>query len=168
MIDWLTENIIAIIQTILALGAFIYAYQEFKHWRIQLLGSKRIDLAIELGETALKIKHAFYNARNPFTFGEKSLEEDYNQRLALISEELQDLYEIQAKVIILLGDDIEDYVKEYNQLFSKLKNAMYLSYKERASDGDMEIVFRSTKDDEFGNEVEKHTEKILKFIRRYV
>ena len=38
------SDAIQIIQTILAVGAFIFAYTEFKKWRQELLGSKRINL----------------------------------------------------------------------------------------------------------------------------
>ena len=56
---------IAIIQTVITIGAFIFAYKEFQKWRVQLLGTKKIELAIALGKSAIEVREAFKKARSP-------------------------------------------------------------------------------------------------------
>ncbi len=173
---------IQIIQTILAVGAFIFAYAEFKKWRQELLGSKRIELAIQLGKVAIEIREAFKYARSPFSFGSKSSqyetnsspeekqrqdqEHDFNQRLQTVSKELEKIYELRWEIQVLFDKDINEDVKKYNAKFHELQFAMLRIHKDKGSDSDFDVVF-STSEDEFSEEIEQITSRLFDFARKY-
>jgi len=106
-----SSDAISIIQTILAIGGFIFAYAEFKKWRTELLGSKKIEVALRLGKAAIEAREAFAGARNPFGQNapeykpnstpdqkyQQDQEYDFNQRLQLVAAKLEPLYDIRWK-----------------------------------------------------------------------
>ena len=176
------SDAIDLIQTVLAVGAFVLAYSEFKKWRHELLGSKRIEIAIQLGKVAIEIREAFKSARSPFSFNSKApehepdsspdeklkkdQEHDFNQRLQKVSEQLEKIYELRWEVQVLFGQDINEEVKRYNAKFHELQAAMLRIHRNKGSDEDIDLVF-STSKDEFSEEVEDVTTKLFDFARRY-
>lgn len=171
-------------QTLLAIGAFVFAYMEFKRWRNELLGSKRIELAIKLGKSALEVKQAFKEARNPLgtgapeykpesTLAEKrrqDLEYDYNQRLQRISDKLEKLYDARWEISILFSENenIEEYVKVYNAQFHTLQVAMFSVLNDPNAKDFVDTIYGGLKpNDEFSRPIEDATNKLLEIARRY-
>lgn len=170
----------------LALFAITVAYREFKKWRVELLGSKKIELALKLGKAAIAIRDGFRDARNPVraivhapeyrpdsTNGEKKKQDeeyDFNQRLQRLLERLEPLYEIRWEISVLFDEDesIEEQVKLYNAKFHELQNAMYAIFSGKPTEKVQNIVsagFSGT--DDFGKEIDAITSKLLELARRY-
>lgn len=188
-----TSDVIAIIQTLVAIGAFIFAYAEFKKWRVELLGNKKIDLALRLGIAAIEVREAFKYARMFFRRGgegkapeykagstpeeiekqnkeieKQNLEHDFNQRLQHIQSKLSLLYNIRWEAVMLLSDNenIEEQIAIYNAKFHELQRAMLRVYKSEQTEEEFTIVF-SSGDDDFGRTIEDNTNKLLKLAQKY-
>jgi|GEM_PF-5091030 len=54
------------IQTIVIVVSFGLAYRQFIRWREEIIGSKQIDLAIQIGKNAIRVREGFKSARSPF------------------------------------------------------------------------------------------------------
>jgi hypothetical protein len=57
------ENCIAVIQTLLAILAFLLAYDESKKWRHEIIGSNQIDLAKRLWKNTCSLYQEFMMTR---------------------------------------------------------------------------------------------------------
>lgn len=157
---------IAIAQTALAVGAFIFAYFELNRWRKELIGGKKIEVAIQLGKAALKIRDSFVSARSPFGYGE--LKEDFEHRRKILVEAIQPIYEIALEAEILFNIDIGTHIKAYNSQFHKFNVAMRMILDGSARVDTRTLVYRTEEKDEFEKEVERITDEILNIVRKHV
>lgn len=179
------SDLITIAQTVLAMGAFILAYREFKQWRIELLGSKKIEAALKLGKLAREIKQAFTTARAPMGYivkapeyksgstkdemAKQDREYSLRQRLHPLQEKLRQLNEFNWEISILFDpkDSIEEQITAYNAKFSELWLAI-----ETTIDGERTIKETKTMygdgNDEFSKGIEQITNELLIFARKQV
>jgi hypothetical protein len=162
------SDTIAIIQTVLALGGFIFAYREFKQWRIELLGTKEVDVALKLAKCVVKIRDAFFSARS--VGSREAQEKEFEYRLARIHEELQNLYDIRWDFEALTGVEISDEVKIFTTKFRELQFAMYdILHEKHHLENDRKLVnSEQPEDDEFGQAIVTNSDKLLKMARKYL
>jgi hypothetical protein len=180
-------------QTLLIIFGFVFTYKQLRVWRVELLGSKRIDAAIALGKATVKIEAAFQSARNPFTYQldeeitnklrEKSKSEndfhhlkqefEFNRRLGFVLDALKALDEAYLDCQILIGDQVEEYIKDLNKKHKELHAALYRVHHAQGDEAQLEkayaIVYSGVDpEDEFGKEVSKLTQKLRVIVRNYV
>ncbi len=183
------SDIIAIVQTILIVVGLWFTAKELRKWRTELLGSKKVDAALRLGKTALSVKQAFKQARittlllpeakfddgTPFEVREQARkeqeQEEYRQRLQLIVDRLNELYDIRWEFSLLFGenDQIEDYVKSFNLLYSTYRFAVSSQFNGQYSKEHADVLFEGhdQSGDKFGQSIEENTNKLLEIARRY-
>jgi hypothetical protein len=184
-----SSDIIAIIQTLLAIGAFIFTYGEFKKWRTELLGTKKIELALRLGKAAIEVREAFKYASSfigsirdsrtaeykPDSTPAEKLKQDqeygFNQQLERIHSRLEQLYDIRWEILVLFGENesIDEQVKIYNAKFHELQRAMFLVFQNEGTTRELDMIHSgfTIAYDEFGKEIEITTEKLLKLAHKY-
>lgn len=165
------QDAIAAIQTILAVGAFIFAYREFKQWRIELVGSEEVKLAIKIAKSAVRIQDTFRKARSNFGTVGITTEESFNKKLDNINNHLQDLYELRWDAKAILSEDIAKTVSTYTKSYNQLRDSMHRIIRERPIEGDKSLVFeysQNNEEDEFQKEIDEATEKLLEIAQRYI
>jgi hypothetical protein len=162
------SDTIAIIQTVLALDGFIFAYREFKQWRIELLGTKEVDIALKLAKCVVKIRDAFFNARSVVDW--EAQEKEFQNRLDAIHSELLNLYEIRWEFEALTGIEMADEVKVFTAKFREIQFAMYdLLHEKYDVENARRLIYSSKpENDEFGQSIITNSDKLLKVARKYL
>jgi len=181
----MASDVISAIQTVLAVGAFVFAYQEFKKWRAELLGSKKIELAIKLGLTAFEVRKAFAQARPFMSYSKKAPEYrpnstpeemkhqdrayEMNELLRPVLEKLRQLEAIAWEVSVLFGDDdhIDSQIIAYNQKLMELGRAMLIRLDGRPTEKENSILSGDPGGDDFSKGVDTITEQLLGVARKY-
>jgi hypothetical protein len=179
------SDAIALIQIAVAIGAFLFAYREFKQWRFELLGSKKIEAGLRLGKLAREIKQAFITARWPVGYALKAPEyrpdstpaekerQDkaytFEQRIQPLREKLRQLNEFSWEIAVLFGenDSIDGQVRAYNDKFAEFCAAI-----ETTLDGERTVketkIMYGDGNDEFSKAIEQITDELLVFARKHV
>ena len=70
-------------QTLLIIFGFLFTYRQLRLWRVEYLGSKKIEHMIQLGQAVLALENAFLKARFPFeTAAKDETERELDQGLS--------------------------------------------------------------------------------------
>ncbi len=185
------SDLISIIQTALVIMGFIVTYGEFKKWREELLGSKKIEVALRLGRAANAFQEAFaaarFFARSPAKrpaseysqdiSQEERLKQDrlydFEQLLSSLRIPLHELYAVRTEISILFDDNeqIREHVKMCNGLYMEFAVAVRSNIEGRGSEEDHKVMFARPSGtqgvDLFGQRIEDATNELLKIARKH-
>jgi hypothetical protein len=180
------------IQTVVIVVSFGLAYRQFIRWREEILGGKQIDLAIEIGKAASRIREAYRPARFPDIFIPKdrnlasSPEEeerrvrafDADQRISIVREPMGELERLLWEASILFEVEVEKklniYFNSYKSLYKRFYEAAIDSYLNgHRQKPDMRKILRAPnsifdEEDKFADEISKVTDDILDLIKKSI
>ncbi len=184
-VSGIVQTIAVVIQTLLGLAAILLAFREVRKWRTELLGSRKIELAIKLGYMAKTVNEVFKSGRG--AWGQKApeykpntteadrwkqdREYDFNERLKLIQSKLEPLNELSWEMSALFDDyqEIEVQVGQYNRKFNELRVAMQMEYHERGQKDFTDVIYGGYDNaNEFSRDIEIITNKLQEFAHKHI
>jgi len=177
------------IQTIVIVVSFGLAYRQFIRWREEIIGSKQIDLAIQIGKNAIRVREGFKSARSPFGTSLKRnpditpeemeqlqiehQEREADLRVRSILDPLAQLEELVWEASFIFetefDTDLKKYMQAYWVLFKDFTGALWLRLDGRlkATDPKYLVVYLSEpKEDDFGLKIAEITEQFLELVKK--
>ena len=158
---------------VVAVFALIFGVVESQKWRKELVGKKRIELALEIADAAQKIRDEFKAIRNPTVTSEEQ-----QSRLETIASLLQELYPLRAKARVFVSGGIDDFVDNFNAQYNTYRHA--IGHLHKVATGEWEnlptksieeaerIQYARSGDNDFGREIDEITEKLTDFCRQHI
>jgi hypothetical protein len=178
------------IQTFMIIVGFRLAYQQFIRWREEIIGSKQIDLAIQIGKSAIRVREGFEIARSP---GGTSLRhnpditpeemeklqtehqaQEAEYRVRSIRDPLNQLKELVWEASLIFDTkfdaDMQKYMQAYWVLLRDFRVALLLRMDGllKATDPRYHVVYFSSEEDEFGLKIAAITEQIQELAKKTI
>jgi hypothetical protein len=155
-----------------------------RQWRTQLIGTGKYEIARRLALLSLQFRDEFIQARNPMTFsfeypdrpkgesdtnGEiQKINDQYyvrQKRLEPLRETLNKMKAASWEAEIILGEDIQQYITPFDDIFKELFSAILVYFSRRQTDAER-TKFMRPEDGlrDMSQETKDETQKLWRII----
>lgn len=160
------EIVVAIFPMILTFAGFLMAYSEFKQWRVELIGTKSIELAVQLATKSRYTSANFGYARSGFSSGD----EDLKLKLETLSKVLMELDQVVFEFDTLTKGNcsVDTHMTTLWTQYNKYRNHVLNIIEGNRTPEDTKIVYGNPDGDEFSTSVNEATKNIIETARSYI